>query len=190
MSAYVESSYVEDLYTETLAAAYAESLYVETYYTETAASFGGGGEVVAGSVAASSPLGSASVSGVVPVLGNASAPSPLGASSVAGLVVIRGPIALPSPLGAPKLVGTVVRFELRGEVRDQGVLVNRRVRAYRRSTGALVTEADTAAGLFTLDVGFAADEYYLVPINLDAAAADFAPPCANRVTSVLVMDPT
>lgn len=85
-------------------------------------------------------------------------------------------------------VGTVVRFELRGEVRDQGVLVNRRVRAYSRSTGALVAEADTVAGVFALPVGFVADEFYLVPVNLDPAATDYAPPCANRVSSVLAMD--
>lgn len=85
-------------------------------------------------------------------------------------------------------VGTVVRFELRGEVRDQGVLVNRRVRAHRRSDGALIAEGDTVAGVFALPVGFTADEFYLVPINLDPAATDYAPPCANRVTSVLAMD--
>lgn len=143
---------------------------------------------VEGLIAAPGPLASASAKGAPVVLGRGSVASPLAAPSSIGRVVIAGRVASPSPLAAPVVVGTVVRFELRGEVRDQGVLVNRRVRAYRRGTGALVAESDTIVGAFRVPVGFAADEYYLVPINLDAAATDFAPPCANRVTSVLAMD--
>ena len=45
-------------------------------------------------------------------------------------------------------VGVHERYEVRGEVRQAGVLVNRRVRAYRRDTGALVGEGDTVAGPF------------------------------------------
>lgn len=80
------------------------------------------------------------------------------------------------------------RYELRGVVQDAGVPVDRRVRAYRRSTGALAGEADTVSGAFTITVGFALDEYYLVPIDMANDAVDWAPPAANRVLSVLVAD--
>lgn len=80
------------------------------------------------------------------------------------------------------------RFRLHGQVKDNGVLVDRRVRAYRRSTGALVAEVDTVDGEFELSVGYSVDEFYLVPIDLDNAASDWRPPVANRVLSVLVSD--
>lgn len=96
--------------------------------------------------------------------------------------------AAPTPLQPGSVAGTVVRYELRGEVRNQGVLVDRRVRAYRRSDGALMAEQDTTAGRFRLHCGFAAAEHYLVPVDLSAEATDYAPPCANRVLSVLADD--
>jgi hypothetical protein len=80
------------------------------------------------------------------------------------------------------------RYELRGEVRLGGVLVNRRVRAYLRSSGALVSQADTVAGKFNLPAGFAEDEFYVTPIDLDSGATDWKPPTANRVLSVLADD--
>lgn len=81
-----------------------------------------------------------------------------------------------------------VRYDLKGEVRFGGALVNRRVRAYRRSDGALVAERDTIAGSFVIPVGFVEDEFYILPINMATDADDFAPPCSNRVTSILAMD--
>lgn len=86
------------------------------------------------------------------------------------------------------LSGTVVRYELRGSVRNQGMLVERRVRAYRRDTGALVGEADTVGGYFQLHVGFEGREHYIVPVHLDETATDYSPPCVNRVVSVLAQD--
>lgn len=83
---------------------------------------------------------------------------------------------------------THLRYELRGEVRQAGVLVNRRVRAYLRSTGAMIAEGDTVAGKFHLHTGFAPGEHYIVPLNLDDAATDWTPPVANRVSSVLAQD--
>lgn len=80
------------------------------------------------------------------------------------------------------------RYELRGEVRDGGILVNRRVRAYLRATGALIGEADTVAGRFQIAAGFAPAEHYLIPIDLTAGAVDWSPPAANRVVSVLAFD--
>lgn len=145
-------------------------------------------DTVVGLVAVPGPLGAPALVGLHAVAGRVGVPSPLGAPAARALVVTVARVAVPSPLSAPRIVGTVVRYELRGEVRDQGVLVNRRVRAYRRDTGALTAEADTVVGAFAIPVGFAVAEYYLVPINLDIAATDFAPPCANRVTSVLAMD--
>lgn len=152
------------------------------------AALGASGEVPAGIIVVASPLGAPAAVGAAVILGRLAVASPLGAPASLGQVIVTGAIAAPSPLAPPAVVGTVVRYELRGEVRDQGVLVNRRVRAHRRGDGALIAEGDTVAGVFALPVGFAADEYYLVPINLDGAATDFAPPCANRVTSVLAMD--
>jgi hypothetical protein len=89
-----------------------------------------------------------------------------------------------TPAGA----GMHPRYELRGQVLDGGTLVDRRVRAYRRSTGALAHEVDTVAGQFTIAAGFALDEFYLVPIDLSSTAEDWAPPVANRVLSVLKVD--
>lgn len=81
-----------------------------------------------------------------------------------------------------------LRYELRGEVRQGGVLVNRRVRAHLRSTGQVVAEVDTVAGRFVIATGFAQAEHYIVPIDMDAAAVDWSPPVANRVLSALAQD--
>lgn len=80
------------------------------------------------------------------------------------------------------------RYELRGEIRHQGVLVDRTVRAYRRDTGAMAGEAVTSGGKFAINCGFELREHYIVPIHLDDLADDFNPPTANRVLSVLAMD--
>lgn len=80
------------------------------------------------------------------------------------------------------------RYVLRGEVRDAGVLVNRTVRAYRRDTGALLAQQATVAGRFDLAVGFEPLECYVLPIDLSGTAADWLPPVANRVLSVLAVD--
>jgi hypothetical protein len=80
------------------------------------------------------------------------------------------------------------RYELRGEVRQGGVLVNRRVRAYRRDSGTLVGEADTVAGRFSVHTGLEPREHYIVPIDVSEGAADWTPAVANRVTSVLAQD--
>lgn len=69
-----------------------------------------------------------------------------------------------------------------------GVLVNRRVRAYLRETGALLGQADTVAGHFKVHAGFAEAECYATPIDLDADATDWLPPTANRILSVLADD--
>lgn len=80
------------------------------------------------------------------------------------------------------------RYTVHGQVKDGGVLVDRRVRVYKRSTGALVAEADTVAGVFDINVGWALDEFYILPIDLSNDATDWAPPVANRVLSTLVSD--
>lgn len=85
--------------------------------------------------------------------------------------------------------GLHLRYELRGEVRLSGVLVNRRVRAYRRDTGALVGEADTTAGQFRVNAGIGSPrEHYVIPVDLSDDASDWRPPVANRVVSVLASD--
>lgn len=80
------------------------------------------------------------------------------------------------------------RYELRGVVKIGDTLVNRHVFAYLRATGALVGEADTAAGYFAIHAGFAPAEHFVTPIDLDSDAVDWKPPTANRVLSVLAED--
>ena len=81
------------------------------------------------------------------------------------------------------------RYEIRGEVKLNGALVNRRVRAYVRDTGELFAEEDTTLGAYSLHAGFEDDvEFYVIALNLDPAATDFIPPTANRVLPVLAMD--
>lgn len=80
------------------------------------------------------------------------------------------------------------QYQVQGEIRISGVLMTdpRRVRVYDRATGAMVGEADSASGLFSVPTGANQGEYYIVPIDLDADATDWSPPCANRVVSTLV----
>lgn len=104
-----------------------------------------------------------------------------GAHGVAG----AGSAAIPISVAG---VAVHQRYELRGEVRLGGVLVNRRVRAYARDTGALLGEADTVAGKFRVHAGFAAIECYATPIDLSPGATDWLPPTANRILAVLASD--
>lgn len=80
------------------------------------------------------------------------------------------------------------RYELRGEVRLDGVLVNRRVYGYLRETGELLGTAETVAGRFRVHAGFAEVECFVTPIDMDPAAVDWRPPTANRIKSVLADD--
>lgn len=118
----------------------------------------------------------------------AAAPSPLGAPAALLRQAVQIRASAPSPLGVPAAVIKVIRYELRGEIRDQGVLVNRRVRAYRLSDGALAGEADTVGGQFRVHVGFAPALHYIIPLDMTESATDYAPPSANRVMSVLAED--
>lgn len=113
------------------------------------------------------------------------------ADALAEVVVVHGVagvLDLATDAAALQIDAIVLRYELRGEVRDTGVLVDRRVRAYRRDTGTLIGEADTVAGRFRIHTGFEPREHYVVPIHLAVEATDYAPPCANRVLSVLAQD--
>lgn len=141
-----------------------------------------------------------SVTGVgavtIPITGNAAAAhgvSGVGAATIliagaaAGAHGVSGVGAATIPITAAA-VATHLRFEVRGDVRQGGILVNRRVRVYRRSDGALVSQADTVAGKFNLPTGFAEDEFYVVPVDLSDGAVDWTPPVANRVVSALAQD--
>lgn len=88
------------------------------------------------------------------------------------------------------VAGLHPRYRLHGELRDGGALVTspRRVRAHKRSNGVVVAEVDTSTGVFDIDVGYALDEFYVVPLDLASDAVDWMPPVANRVLSVLVSD--
>ena len=79
---------------------------------------------------------------------------------------------------------------MRGEVRltEGGLLVQRRVRVYSRETGALVGQGDSVGGYFRVPCDLNSAEYVILPIDLSESATDFAPPVANRVTSVLARD--
>jgi len=88
------------------------------------------------------------------------------------------------------VAGLHPRYRLHGELRDGGALVTspRRVRAHKRSNGAVMGEVDTSTGVFEIPVGYALDEFYVVPIDMSSDAVDWLPPVANRVLSVLVSD--
>jgi len=88
----------------------------------------------------------------------------------------------------PLAAGIVSRYELAGEVRKDGILINRMVRAYRRDTGEFVGEAQCVAGKFRVHTGFAAREHYIVPLDMADDAADWSPPVANRIVSELAQD--
>jgi hypothetical protein len=148
-------------------------------------------DVVQARVAVPGPLGPPAMRADVDVFsvsGRVAVPGPLAAPALRARNVCIARITVPGPLGQPAARSDVVRYVLRGEVRHQGVLVDRRVRAYRRSDGDLIAQGDTVAGVFDLHAGFAADEYTVLPIDLSVGATDFAPPAANRVVSVLAQD--
>lgn len=129
---------------------------------------------------------SASANAAHGVKGGGAATVPIGGSATVGHGVAGSGAATVgvSVVGS----GRVERYELTGEVRNQGILVNRTVRAYRRDTGELVGEQMTVAGRFKVHAGFAEREHYIIPIDLDNLAEDFVPPCANRVVSILAVD--
>lgn len=135
--------------------------------------------------------------GVVPITGDGAGLAGA-AGAGAGVVPVFGAGAgdhgaSGAGAGAITVVGAAVavhqRYELVGVVKIGEALVNRRVRAYLRSSGALVAQADTVAGAFRIPVGVVEDEFYLTPIDLAPGATDWLPPTANRVTSVLAVDP-
>lgn len=94
--------------------------------------------------------------------------------------------------GALAFGGTCVavhqRYEVRGEVRLSNVLVNRRVRCYKRSTGDLTGQVDTVVGKYRVHAGFDDGEVYVTAIDLADAATDWIPPTANRLVPVLADD--
>ena len=130
-------------------------------------------------VAASVSVAHGAVVGVsagVPVAASASADH-----GVAGIVV--GHVAVSASLAALHL-----RYEVRGEVRLGGVLVNRRVRCSKRTTGELMGQADTVAGVYRVHAGFDEAEVYVTAIDMADAATDWVPPTANRLVPVLASD--
>lgn len=136
------------------------------------------------------------IAAVVPVIASVFTVHGVAAAAVAAVPITAGTsaghgVAATGAAGVPITASVTAlheRFELRGEVRDGGVLVNRRVRAYLRSTGALIAQADTVAGKFQVHAGFAAAECYITPIDLSDTATDWLPPTGNRITSVLAQD--
>ena len=95
----------------------------------------------------------------------------------------NGAISVSASLAALHL-----RYEVRGEVRLGGVLVNRRVRCSKRSTGELMGQADTVAGVYRVHAGFDDAEVYVTAIDMAEAATDWIPPTANRLVPVLADD--
>ena len=79
--------------------------------------------------------------------------------------------------------------ELRGDVYQDGALVDRRVRAHRHDTGAVIGEANTTGGHFVIaldDADWVSVLCYVVPLDMSVGAQDWSPPVANRVYPVLV----
>ena len=114
----------------------------------------------------------------------------LGGSAVARLVT-QGTAAATISLAAFTAAAVAAqhpRYELRGQVRLVGNPVERRVRAYARSTGALLGQGDTTGGFFRISAGFAEIECTVLPIDLATDATDYEPPTANRVLCVLAED--
>lgn len=144
--------------------------------------------LVAGTISMRGPRGRIAARANLVVQGRASATGPRGRITARGVAVARGTARVAGPRGRILAHATVVRFDLRGIVRNQGVLVERRVRAYDRVTGALVGEADTAGGVFAIHTGFEPGEYVVLPIDMSESATDYAPPAANRVLSMLAQD--
>lgn len=126
-----------------------------------------GAIVVSGALQAAGHRPALTARGTVPIVGHA-----------------RGAAHRPALTGQ----GTVLRYVLRGAVRDQGVLVDRTVRAHRLDDGAVAGEGQTVGGLFDLDVGFGEGDYYILALDLTPDGTDYAPAIANRVRSVLVRD--
>lgn len=151
-------------------------------------------EILAAATGAHGVAGSAAVT--LAIASDAAAGHGVAASADAGITFtavgtgahgVSGEAAATLTLSAAA-VASHLRYEVRGEVRQGGILVNRRVRAYLRSTGAMVGQGDTVAGKFNVHAGFAAQEHYVVPVDLADAATDYTPPIANRVLSVLASD--
>lgn len=147
-----------------------------------------GAEAVESLLVLNGPLGDGAAQARPVVVASGALAGLLGGALSVARVVCTATMAVFGPLGNVSGLATVLRYELRGEVRDDGALVNRTVRAYRRDTGALAGSVETEMGRFVIPVGFGPDEYVVIPIDLSPAAADFAPPCANRVLSVLAQD--
>lgn len=112
---------------------------------------------------------------------------PLSAAGVVAHGIAGAGVAVIAPIAAAG-VALHPRYVLQGEVRDGGVLVNRTVRAYLRSTGALVGEQVPDAGRFDIHAGFSEAEHYILPVDLDEGATDWAPPTRNRILSKLAVD--
>lgn len=144
--------------------------------------------VVSARIAVGGPRGRISARANLVVQSRTSVVGPRGLITAHGVVVVRGTARVGGPRGRLAAECSVVRYELRGIVRNQGVLVERRVRAYERMTGAFAGEADTVAGAFSIHVGFDPGEYVVLPIDLSESATDYAPPAANRVLSLLARD--
>ena len=147
-------------------------------------------------VAAASIAAVALAGGAIVVVGAAGAAGAqvlalaIGGAVVARLVV-QGAAAGAVPFIAgitPAITAQHPRYELRGQVRLAGNPVERRVRAYARSTGALLGQGDTTGGFFRIPAGFAEIECTVLPIDLATDATDYEPPTANRVLCVLAED--
>ena len=134
--------------------------------------------------------------GMLPFTGSATASHGI-AGAAAGALAFTGSGAAAHGVsatgaGAIGFTGTCaalhLRYEVRGEVRLGGVLVNRRVRCYKRSTGDLTGQADTVAGLYRVHAGFDDAEVTTMAIDLAEGATDWIPPTANRLVPVLADD--
>lgn len=81
-------------------------------------------------------------------------------------------------------------FCLSGAVQDEnGLPMERTVRAHRLNDGALIAETvSNSTGIFDINVGFEPAEFYVIALDTTPDGTDYLPPVTNRVTSVLRYD--
>lgn len=127
-------------------------------------------------------VGGHGVSGVF----DASVASGVSDSVDALVMAARGASAVASfriPISAD-MVGAAERYEVVGQVRLNGGLVDRIIRVHSVATGELLGSGMTQGGHFRIHAGFVHQECYILPIDGSVGATDFFPPCSNHVMNI------
>lgn len=133
---------------------------------------------------------SGAFSGVVGFVGQIAGATGAVSGSVSGVVGVAGVLAGGTAAISGGCTATQPQQRVSGVVKTAAgqVLAGRAVRCYRRTDGAFLGQASSSqSGAFGVFAGFdPAAECYVVAIDLDSAAEDFTPPCANRLESIAI----